>query len=155
MVYDSIKNAGAYFGLGSGIKAALEYFISYDVSARDTTPASLQGGIKILRPDYETAPGGEPKLEAHRKFIDVMYVVEGEEAFYYKPACMVTKILREYDPEIEACLAAIDGDEAKFKFTRGYFAVFFPEDAHCAGQLWDRPSRVKKLIAKVPYPLGE
>lgn len=150
MVFDSIKNAPLYYGLGEGIEKALKYFAQYDASSHENTMIEIDPEkIFIRRGTYTTAPSPNAQLEAHRDFIDVMMVAEGEEAFFCKPLAECLRITKEYDPQIEACLAEIEGDAARFRFPAGYFAIFMPSDAHCAGQCWSAPSNVKKLIAKV------
>lgn len=150
MVFDSIKNANKYYGLGTKIKTALEYFENYDADKHETTRLDIDGNlIFVLRLSYTTAKSENSLLEAHKDYIDVMYIAGGEERFFVKPLERVEEITKVYDPSIEACLAKIDADCASFRFSKGYFCIFFPEDAHCAGQIFDTPSNVKKLIAKV------
>lgn len=150
MVFDSIQNASRYYGLGAGIERVLRYFADYDASSHTTERVVLDGdNLFINRPMYTTAPNSEGVLEAHRDYIDVMFVACGEERFYTKPLARVSEITSPYDPAIDAALCKLDADAATFCFPEGYFCIFFPEDAHLAGQLWDAPSAVKKLIAKV------
>lgn len=150
MVFDSIDNAPRYYGLGRGIEQALRYFLAYDAEKHATERVYLDGeNVFINRPAYTTEPHDDALLEAHRDYIDVMYVASGEERFYVKPTARMACVTSQYDPAVDALLGKIDADAASFRFPAGYFCIFFPEDAHCAGQLWDAPSEVKKLIAKV------
>ena len=153
MVFDSLSNAHLYYGLGEGIRAALEFFATYDASSHEGTPLTIGGpapGITVNRAAYTTGPAANPLLEAHRAFIDVMFVAEGEEALYVQPLDTV-HIAKPYDPSIEAALGPLDAQSAaRFHFRAGQFAILFPDDAHCPGQLWNNPSAVKKLVAKVP-----
>lgn len=150
MVFDRLENAKNYYGLGKGIETVLKFFENYDANNHDNSPIEIDGErIVIRRGTYTTSPSDNPQVEAHREYIDVMFVAEGEEAFYYKPLKEVETITKEYDPSIEACLGKIDSDAAFVRFPKGHFAIFMPQDAHCAGQIWKEPSNVKKLIAKV------
>ena len=54
-----------------------------------------------------------------------------------------------YDAEKECALAEIDADAAQVRFSAGHFLIFFPQDGHLAAQLWDKPCKVRKFIAKV------
>lgn len=149
MITDSIQNARLYYGLGPGVAAALKYFAEYDATKHDITPVELTPAITVRRFSYTTAPSNGAKLEAHRDYIDVMLVAEGEEGFYYKPFSLCENP-SPYDPAIDASLADIDADAAFVPFRAGYFAIFMPQDAHCAGQLYNDPAKVKRLVAKVP-----
>lgn len=150
MVFDSIENAPRYFGLGKGIETVLKFFASYDPASHSTEQVVIDGeNIYINRGSYRTAPNPDALFEAHREYIDVMFIADGEEKFFVKPLARLSEITTPYTPEMEACLGKIDSDAAAFRFPKGHFCIFFPEDAHCAGQLWEQPSDVKKLIAKV------
>lgn len=148
MVFDSIQNMHLYKGLGEGIQAALAFFTTYDPSAHDTTPLTIAGGITVNRAAYNTATKKAPLFEAHRQYVDVMFMAEGEEALYYLP--LAEAEMGEYDASIDASIGPLSNNAARFHFCAGQFAIFYPEDAHCPGQLYNMPSRVKKLIAKVP-----
>jgi len=150
MVFDSLEHADRYFGLGKGIEAALRYFAGYDAAAHETGRIHLDGDdLFVNRLTYTTAPNPAALMEAHREYVDVMLVLAGEERFYTKPLALLERVTSGYDPSTDACLGPIDADAATFRFPAGYFCLFFPEDAHCAGQLWSEPTEVKKLIAKV------
>ena len=150
MVFDSIENAKYYYGLGKGIETALKYFESFDPADYVNERVYLDGeNVFVNRPIYETAPNPAPLFEAHREYIDVMFVVEGEEKFYVKPVERLAHITQQYDPKGDALLARLEDDAAAFRFPKGYFCIFMPQDAHCPAQMWDKPVQVKKMIAKV------
>lgn len=150
MVYDRIENAKTYYGLGKGIETALKYFESYDAATHEPVKVVIDGEkIFVNRMCYTTAPNDAALFEAHKDYIDVMFVAEGEEKFFFKPVEELENITKEYDASIDACLATIDGDAMANRFKANHFAIFFPQDGHCGNQLWDEPSAVKKLIAKV------
>jgi len=54
-----------------------------------------------------------------------------------------------YDAGKECALGKIDADAAQIRFSAGHFLIFFPQDGHLAAQLWDKPIKVRKFIAKV------
>ena len=149
MVFDDIANAHLYYGLGEGIRQALTFFASYGPESHQATPLKLEGGILVNRTAYPTGERTNPQMEGHRQFIDVMYMAEGEEALFFLPLSEAEG-LQAYDPAIEACLCPLHPQASRFHFQAGRFAIFFPDDLHCPGQLWDKPADVKKLIAKVP-----
>ncbi len=150
MIFDDLKNAHLYEGLGGDIKKALAFFAEYDAASHQATPVMLEGRITVNRAAYTTSARDDAQMEAHRQYVDVMFLAEGEEALYYKP--LEEAEMRPYDPAVDASLGALEEDAARFHFRAGQFAVFFPQDAHCPSQLWKMPSNVKKLIAKVPMP---
>ncbi|GEM_PF-815548 len=151
MVIDRLEHAGQYASLGKGIAAALAFFRQYQDDGTDLPARTALQGEKIFvnGVNYTTGPNPAPQLEAHRRYVDVMYVVEGAERIFCKPFAEVTNVVMPYDAEKECALAALDADAATQRFSAGHFLIFFPQDGHLAAQLWDEPEKVRKFIAKV------
>lgn len=151
MVIDRLEHAEQYFTLGAGIKTALEFFLAYRDDGRELPAKTILDGDRIFvnGVNYTSEAKPQGQLEAHRKYIDVMYVVEGEERFFYKPFAECSSVTMPYDAEKECALAQIDADAAQHRFSAGHFLIFFPQDGHLAAQLWDKPCKVRKFIAKV------
>ncbi len=85
------------------------------------------------------------RLEAHKRYIDIHYVLSGEDLIGWKPFEACQTIAEEYHSEKDK-LFFQDSPEGWFTLKPGYFALFFPHDAHAplAGK---KP--VKKVILKV------
>ncbi len=151
MVIDGIGHAAQYAALGKGIETALRFFAAYADDGADLPARTELDGARIFvnGVNYTTVQKPQGQLEAHKKYIDVMYVVEGEERFFYKPFSGVTRVTMPYDTDRECALAEIDADAAQVRFSAGQFLIFFPQDGHLAAQLWDKPCKVRKFIAKV------
>ena len=97
---------------------------------------------------YETREA-EPLYEAHRQYVDVMYLLEGEETVAYCPLESLDEITTPYDADGDALLGRSSAAPSRVAFKPGDVAIFFPEDAHCPGLRREAPAQVKKLIAKV------
>lgn len=151
MVFDQIKNAKQYYGLGAGIEQVLRYYECFLDDGKDLPEQTELDGEKIFLIGMNYTGGEEDgvEMEAHRNYVDVMYVVEGEEKFYYKPFASAQNILTEYDADDDCVMLGIDRDVASVHFPAGHIAIFFPQDAHLAAQLWGKPAKVRKFIAKV------
>lgn len=151
MVIDRLDHAAQYYALGKGIETALRWFAAYADDGRDLPVRTVLDGERIFinGVNYTSEAKPQGQLEAHKKYIDVMYVVEGEEKFFYKPIAEVKHVTMPYDAEKECALAEIDADAAQVRFSAGHFLIFFPQDGHLAAQLWDKPCKVRKFIAKV------
>ena len=105
--------------------------------------------IFIKAVEYETKPVESAVLEAHRAYIDVILILEGEERIAYCDLSAMGKVIQSYDAASDACLAEMP-DRVSFAFMRpGDVAVFFPEDGHAPGLDTDAPHKMRKLIAKV------
>ena len=150
MIYDTISYAKRYHGIHPGIDRVLEEVTAY-------TPENYPGGRIDLEGDdtylnlaeYDTHSIEEGMAEAHQKYIDVMYMVEGTEVIYVKPVDRLQHVTKEYDPAIEALLADIDEDGCEIRLEKGDFVILFPEDAHAPACHAEQPTHVKKIIGKV------
>jgi biofilm protein TabA len=91
------------------------------------------------------------RLETHRRYIDVQYVVRGRERMGYAPALTLTP--GPYDEERDV---QFHQGRADFLLLReGMFAVMLPGDGHMPGVAVDnQPEPVKKIVVKVPVNMS-
>lgn len=147
MIVDKIENTNLYKNLGERIKKSFDYIKQTDL--KNLKPGRYdidEDNIFALISEYETKTESEGKLEAHRKYIDVQYVIEGEELMGYAPLGDQS-ILEPYKEEND--IIFYKGEKVFIKVTEGMFAIFFPEDVHMPGIQIEKKSPVKKLVIKV------
>jgi len=150
MILDQIENASQYAHLHKGIDLALSAMTQYSVQNYPAGKIEIDGdNVFLLLNAYQTHEKNGALTEAHQKYVDVMYMVEGEEIIYVKPVKNLKSITKEYDPQIEALLAETDEDATPVRLTAGSFIVLFPQDAHAPACCVDTPKNVKKIIGKV------
>ena len=95
------------------------------------------------------APSKTPdaaKWEAHRKYIDLQYVVKGEEKIGVAPLASAT-VTEPYDEKKDAAHYTADGKY--YTATPAEFYLFFPSDAHRPNLKVDGFDVVKKLVIKI------
>ena len=150
MIFDTIENAKTYKGLNARIDRALEEAAKYTPENYTVGRIEIEGENLFLNlSSYVTHPKSEALAEAHRQYIDVMYMVEGEEIIYVKPTDKLQNVTKEYDPAVEALLGDLDEDATPIHLQAGSFVVLFPQDAHSPACCVDAPAAVKKIIGKV------
>ena len=150
MILDTITNANVYAGLHAGVDMALKAMAAYTPENYQTGKGELDGDkVFLLCNAYTTNAPANAKMEAHRAYIDVMYMVEGEETIYVKPTAQLGNITMEYDPAGDALLGDLDADATPVRLTAGSFIVLMPQDAHAPACMVDTPKGVKKIIGKV------
>ncbi len=71
----------------------------------------------------------QAKLEVHRKYIDVQYVLSGHDDMGWKDRKLCEDSEGPYDPQTDAELFS-DIPSTWITVGGGDFAIFFPEDAH-------------------------
>ena len=150
MILDQLKNAKQYEGIHAGVDKALEAMKQYTPDNYPLGKVEIDGdNVFLLLNCYETHAKEDSKAEAHRKYIDVMYMVEGAETIYVKSVDSLKHITAEYTPEMEALLADTDEDATAVRLEAGSFVVLFPQDAHSPACYADGKQTVKKIIGKV------
>ena len=103
---------------------------------------------------YETQPASERRFEAHRKYIDVQLVLEGEERIDSSLGTGL-KTLQEYNDVKDVMFLETPEDFATVVLKPGYFSVFFPHDVHRPNCSVRGARHVRKLVLKVSCGLGE
>jgi YhcH/YjgK/YiaL family protein len=147
MIIDKIENAHLYKNLSERIKKAFDYIKQTDLKSIPPGKYEINGeNIFALISEYESKLESEGKLEAHEKYIDVQYVIDGEELMGYFPLGS-QQILEPYKEEND--IVFYKGDKSFVKVTAGMFAIFFPTDVHVPGICVEKKSSVKKLVIKV------
>lgn len=147
MIIDKIENAHLYKNIGERISKSFKYIKTTDLKNLPAGKYPIDGdNIFALVSEYKTKSEQEGKLEAHRKYIDVQYVIRGEEKMGYVPL-NGQQILEPYKEAND--IIFFTGDKSFTKVSEGMFAIFFPEDVHMPGINAGNISEVKKLVIKV------
>lgn len=149
MIFDNIKNAQTYFKLGANFKKAFEFLKNEDLSRLGKY--EIEGNnIWANIQEYQTKLPQEGKLEAHRKYIDIQFIIKGEE----KLGCLnIAQTLEDTPYSVESDLEFLKAkDPENINFTKakeGDFLIFFPHDAHMPGLCTDVPKYLKKAVVKI------
>lgn len=99
--------------------------------------------------EYDTHPAEGALMEAHHKYIDVMWLVSGREQIAVCPIEWLTDITQPYNAAGDALLATMPDNCMYAQMAPGRVCILFPEDAHGPGLDAERQAHVQKLIAKV------
>ena len=150
MILDKLKNISDYQYPGEKIKRALAFICNEARTMDITREYDLGDGVYAFCATYCPASVQQGILEAHRRYIDVMFMKSGSEQIGYKPVENLKNIVQEYDKESDALLAK-DEDAKIFDFPEDYFAVWLPQDAHMPGiSVESHEEMVQRVIVKVP-----
>lgn len=109
----------------------------------------LEEGSVTFDQVYATRDRADCFFESHRKYIDIQFVLEGEEVIDVIPigALAVTKPYRE---EKDVIKYADTREGSRLRIRAGEAAIFFPEDGHMPGQFAEKAALVRKTVVKVP-----
>jgi len=147
MIIDRIENASLYYGMHPSIKKALEYLKQTDFSAMEPGNYDLDGeNMYVMVQHYVNRPIEKGIWEAHRKYIDLHYVYEGNEQMGY--ACVSQlSLIKEYDEKEDYSFYA--GEGSWNVFHEGTFVIYGLQDAHIPAIAINEPRPVKKVIVKI------
>lgn len=109
--------------------------------------------IYISISEYETSSEEEKKPEAHRKYIDIQYIFEGEEIIKVASDLGNNKIYSEYDESNDILFYENVENENTLVMTPGSFAVFYPEDIHKPCCNYKGINKVRKAVIKISIDL--
>ncbi len=147
MVADKIANAALYKSVSAGIKAGLEYIENTDLNALVPGVYPLDGGMKVLVSEYSTKNPLQANLEAHQNFIDIQYLIKGEEQIGYAPL-NGQEPTTPYDANRD--IVFFKEEVSYVRLQTGMFAIFWPTDLHQPCVQYGASAPVKKLVIKVP-----
>jgi YhcH/YjgK/YiaL family protein len=80
MILDQLESLGCYRGISKSLDTAIDYLLTADLKKLANGSHRVDGDRLLANVmTYETKRPGEGKFEAHRKYIDIQVVLEGEE----------------------------------------------------------------------------
>lgn len=104
----------------------------------------LFDGVYVNVFEYQTKAEG--LYEAHRKYIDIHYLIRGCEVIKVADVNKI-HVEKEYDEEGDCLLGSAEGKPYLLK--EGQFMVVLPEQAHLPGIEAEAPESVRKAVLKV------
>jgi biofilm protein TabA len=139
MILDRLHSADRYNNLHPAFARAFAYLRDANWAVL-TTAAPGAGSHSTQRPidgdrmyvsiDRAEGRGREvARLEAHRRYIDIQFTIDGDEEIGWKPLadCVVTSVA--YDGAKDVMFFS-DRPDSWLSLPAGHFAIFFPDDAH-------------------------
>lgn len=150
MIVTTMEQLRSYESLHPGFRRAFDALRTAAGEAFQTGRRPLDGeDLYLVGLEYGTKPVGEAVYESHRRYIDVMLLLSGEELVGSAPARRAGELLRPYSEKGDAMLTKGGEGCSMIRLGPGDVAVFFPEEAHAPGLAADGAGTVRKLIAKV------
>lgn len=147
MIADNIKNAHLYYKLEKNYAEALGFLKNTDLKVLPDGKYPIKGDeVFAIIQTYTTKPESEGKLEAHRQYTDIQYIISGEEKLGYTNINKFSPTT-EYDEEKDIIFG--EGEPAFIKAESGDFLIFAPQDAHMPCICTGEPSLVKKVVIKI------
>ena len=150
MIFDSLTNCAHYYTVHPRFREAFAFL---ERATREQLPVGryeLDGkALYAMVQEYDTKSPTENRFEGHRRYIDIQYIISGEETVEVTDLSHVCEetpyseekdvlFFREHQAAVRATLCA------------GEYGIFLPHDIHKPGLFaGDAPTPVKKIVVKV------
>ena len=146
MIYDTIEHAGVYRGISKNLAKALDFLTGTDLKSMPDERVEIDGErVFAFFQRYDTLPAND-RPEAHRRYIDIQYLIEGEELIGIAP---LSAMKREVEARPERDIWFYEGETVNISIGGGRLAIFFPQDAHAPGIAAAESRPVRKVVVKV------
>ena len=150
MIKDNLSNCALYFGAHKNFEKAFEFIKkavkeNYPVGKYEIDGTDVYAFVQ----EYASKLRTDAKNEGHRNYIDIQFVISGEEVI---EVCDVnaSKIKTEYNPEKDVEFYFDAEKPTSCILNGGEYVILFPHDIHKPGiALNGEQVSVKKLVVKV------
>jgi len=107
-------------------------------------------GTELFAPvsEYMTKNEEDAQYEAHKKYIDIQYVIKGKELIGIAPVSDIREIYQDYNDTNDILFFSVN-NITNHKADPSRFFIFFPHDAHRPNLKDGENSMVKKVVVKV------
>lgn len=150
MIKNSLKYTKYYYNLSEKIKAGLQYLENNDLNTLENGRYDIIGNdVYINIQDYNTKPENQGKWEAHREYIDIQYIIKGEEKIGIgEIQDFETTEAYSKDKDVEFLKTNTEVHFVTLK--ENDFVILYPQDVHMP-QIYTsiESGYVKKAVVKV------
>ena len=133
------------------MRKGLDFLLNLDPQALEPGTIEIDGQeVYAMVQSYTSRPVTEdPRFEAHKKYIDIQYLVSGAEAMGWAPQDQLAVSLSYLD-EKDIMLGTVPAEvRTLVPFSAGYAILLYPTDAHGPGLAAGEPEPVVKVVVKV------
>ncbi|MFD2515852.1 YhcH/YjgK/YiaL family protein [Pontibacter locisalis] len=146
MILDKLQNAPRYYTLHPLFEQAFRFLKETDLTALPIGQQAIVGrDLFAIISEGTGTTEKDAKLEVHRKYIDIQYIVSGTDHMGWKDLAQCSA---PSDPYTEERDAAFFPDKTRnwFDVPAGSFTIFYPDDAHAA---MVTEETVRKVVLKI------
>lgn len=150
MIITDLKHIDHQVPMTPDLKNAIAFLRRQDLCGLPEGKAEIDGDrVYAIIQRYETIKTDTPKFEFHRKYIDVQFILSGEETIGWAPVENMT-ITEAYDADKDICFGKVaSGTWTPARLRAGQLAVLRPEDAHAPKLATGAPYPVIKIVVKI------
>jgi len=146
MILARLEQADRYLALHPDFPAAIAFLRGQPLADLPLGRIEIAGAMYAMVFRSPARQRSEAHLEAHRKYIDIQYLISGDEEMGWKTGSRCQRPHAPYDAEKDIEFFT-DPPDSYITVLPGEFVVFFPDDAHAP---LIGTGVVHKVVIKVP-----
>lgn len=135
--------------LAKSLHIGLDFVSQADFSGLSDGKHEIGEGAYVSISTYNTQPAQERRPESHYAYIDLQFVIEGEEWIGYTDIAQAGEVGERNTAGDLAFYKAVD-NETMLKMLPGSYAIFYPWDVHRPNCMAGSSGRVRKAVVKIP-----
>lgn len=109
----------------------------------------LEKGIFALVQTCRTKTKEGARMESHKLYSDLQYIMEGTELIYWENTDNL-KVFDDRTPESDIIFYECGTDKGYTLLEKGMFGYYAPADAHMPCIMVEEPAETKKIVFKIP-----
>jgi YhcH/YjgK/YiaL family protein len=146
---DKMALAKAYFKNPDRWNKAFAFLKETDLKKLELKRYDIDGdNLYVAMSEYNSKDPKTTRYEAHKKYIDIQYVVSGNELIGIAPLASQESVLQQYDAAKDIEFLSVKNGRMVAATPAGFF-VFFPSDAHMPGLMNKTSVPVRKAVVKI------
>ncbi len=139
----------SYFKNKDRWQKAFAFLKSSDLKTLEVKRYDIDGdNLYATISEYTTKNEETTDFEAHRKYIDIQYVISGKEIMNIAPLSTIIKVITPYDATKDIEFVTV-GKKVNYTASQDNFFIFFPDDAHRPGLKVGTNAPVRKVVIKL------
>ncbi|MDD3340319.1 MAG: YhcH/YjgK/YiaL family protein [Lachnospiraceae bacterium] len=147
MIYGKLADLKRYRGISVYLDTAIDYLDNMRPEDLFVGRNEVRGDVVYINcMEYETVPEEEGFFEAHRDYLDIHVLLEGQEKIGVSDISSMKQ--NACDPKTD--FWGYEGEtEVWLPMDESHFFIAFPSDAHMVKIRAAEPVAVKKIVVKV------
>jgi biofilm protein TabA len=132
------------------INKGLEYIRSTDFSTLAPGKYEIESDLMVAMVQQPTTKSwDQQRPESHQSYIDIQYLIEGEEVIRVATLTADAVISEEDFASRDVAFYEKTGAESSLQLYPGAFTVFYPSDIHRPCCSVDQDQTIKKVVIKI------
>ena len=148
MIADKLTNLTKYPEFAAYADDMLAFVERVEKENLEDGRYELQGdNLFALLQSYVTKNIEDVRMESHKIYSDLQYIVSGEEYIYWTPVDEL-EVEEDRTPDADIVFYKNCPDKGSNYLTAGMFGVYFPWDGHRPSVAAGEPAPIKKIVFK-------